>query len=120
MSSDYQTVLDEIDAHGGTTLETRKTLAARAFARTGAYDAAISTWLLNEVGETTPPFRAVGGRLLQGLRYGENPHQWAGFYRTGEVRPGVATARQLQGKELSYNNINDTDAAYECIGRVLA
>jgi phosphoribosylaminoimidazolecarboxamide formyltransferase/IMP cyclohydrolase len=113
---DYQTVLDEIAAHGGTTLQTRKKLAARAFARTGAYDAAISTWLLNEVGETVPAFRAVGGRLAQGLRYGENPHQWAGFYRTGEVRPGVATARQLQGKELSYNNINDTDAAYECIG----
>ena len=63
-----------------------------------------------------PDFRAFGGRLLQALRYGENPHQTAAFYRTPRARPGVATARQLQGKELSYNNINDTDAAYECVG----
>ena len=62
-----------------------------------------------------PDFRAFGGRLIQSLRYGENPHQTAAFYRTPDKRPGVATARQLQGKELSYNNINDTDAAYECI-----
>ena len=62
-----------------------------------------------------PDFRAFGGRLIQALRYGENPHQTAAFYRTPDKRPGVATARQLQGKELSYNNINDTDAAYECI-----
>src|SRR5207253_770049 len=60
-------------------------------------------------------FRAVGGRLLEALRYGENPHQTAAFYRTPETRFGVATARQLQGKQLSYNNINDTDAAYECV-----
>jgi len=63
-----------------------------------------------------PDFRAFGGRLIQTLRYGENPHQTAAFYATPERRPGVSTARQLQGKELSYNNINDTDAAYECIG----
>ena len=62
-----------------------------------------------------PDYRAFGGRLIQALRYGENPHQTAAFYRTPDKRPGVATARQLQGKELSYNNINDTDAAYECI-----
>src|SRR5207253_11286881 len=59
--------------------------------------------------------RAFGGRLIQPLRYGENPHQTAAFYKTPDGRPGVATARQVQGRELSYNNINDTDAAYECI-----
>src|SRR4029079_3394126 len=60
-------------------------------------------------------YRAFGGKLLQPLRYGENPHQSAAFYRAPEQRFGVATARQVQGKELSYNNINDTDAAYECV-----
>ncbi len=68
-----------------------------------------------ELKTDAPDFRAFGGRLIQALRYGENPHQTAAFYRTPDKRPGVATARQLQGKELSYNNINDTDAAYECI-----
>ena len=68
-----------------------------------------------ELKTDAPDFRAFGGRLIQPLRYGENPHQTAAFYRTPDKRPGVATARQLQGKELSYNNINDTDAAYECV-----
>src|SRR2546423_6601730 len=68
------------------------------------------------MGTEAPDFRAFGGRLIQSLRYGENPHQTAAFYATPEKRPGVSTARQLQGRELSYNNINDTDAAYECIG----
>ena len=62
-----------------------------------------------------PDFRAFGGRLIQALRYGENPHQKAAFYRLPDKRPGVSTLRQLQGKELSYNNINDTDAAFECV-----
>jgi len=62
-----------------------------------------------------PDFRAIGGKLAEALRYGENPHQTAAFYRTPELRPGVSSARQVQGKQLSYNNINDTDAAYECI-----
>ncbi|MEN3382502.1 MAG: phosphoribosylaminoimidazolecarboxamide formyltransferase / cyclohydrolase, partial [Hyphomicrobiales bacterium] len=79
------------------------------------YDAAISNWFANELGETAPAYRAFGGKLVEALRYGENPHQSAAFYRTPEQRFGVATARQLQGKQLSYNNINDTDAAYECI-----
>src|SRR6202035_4062837 len=65
--------------------------------------------------DPAPDFRAIGGRLIQSLRYGENPHQRAAFYRTPTQRAGVATARQVQGKELSYNNINDTDAAYECV-----
>jgi phosphoribosylaminoimidazolecarboxamide formyltransferase / IMP cyclohydrolase len=114
--ADYDVVLAELDAHGGSvTLELRRRLAQKAYARTAAYDAAISNWLAGELGETMPRFRALGGTLAEPLRYGENPHQAAGFYRTPEQRPGVATARQLQGKQLSYNNINDTDAAYECV-----
>jgi phosphoribosylaminoimidazolecarboxamide formyltransferase / IMP cyclohydrolase len=93
----------------------RRRLAAKAYARTAAYDAAISNWFAGELNTTAPDFRAFGGRLIQALRYGENPHQHAAFYRTPDKRPGVATSRQLQGKELSYNNINDTDAAYECL-----
>src|SRR6476646_3162202 len=90
--------------------------AAKAYARTAAYDAAISNWFAAQNGVDAPDFRAFGGRLIQSLRYGENPHQNAAFYATPEKRPGVSTAQQLQGKELSYNNINDTDAAYECVG----
>ncbi len=115
--ADYQAVLDELTAHGGaTTLALRKRLAAKAYARTAAYDAAISNWFADRLEITTPDFRAIGGRLSEALRYGENPHQSAAFYVTSDQRPGVATARQVQGKQLSYNNINDTDAAYECIG----
>jgi len=113
---DYQAVLDELAANNGaTTLSLRKRLAAKAYARTAAYDAAISNWFARELGTEAPDFRAFGGRLVQSLRYGENPHQTAAFYSTPDHRAGVATARQLQGKELSYNNINDTDAAYECV-----
>jgi phosphoribosylaminoimidazolecarboxamide formyltransferase/IMP cyclohydrolase len=113
---DYQAVLDELAANqGATTLSLRKRLAAKAYARTAAYDAAISNWFARELKTEAPDFRAFGGPLIQSLRYGENPHQNAAFYRLPDRRPGVATARQVQGKELSYNNINDTDAAYECI-----
>jgi phosphoribosylaminoimidazolecarboxamide formyltransferase/IMP cyclohydrolase len=113
---DYQAVLDELAANkGATTLTLRRRLAAKAYARTAAYDAAISNWFAVQLKTDAPDYRAIGGRLIQALRYGENPHQSAAFYRTPAGRPGVATARQLQGKELSYNNINDTDAAYECI-----
>jgi phosphoribosylaminoimidazolecarboxamide formyltransferase/IMP cyclohydrolase len=115
-ASDYQAVLDELAANNGaTTLSLRKRLAAKAYARTAAYDAAISNWFAAQLKIEAPDFRAVGGKLIQALRYGENPHQQAAFYKTPDRRFGVATARQLQGKELSYNNINDTDAAYECI-----
>ena len=115
-ASDYQAVLDELAANkGATTLKLRRRLAAKAYARTAAYDAAISNWFALQLKDDAPDFRAFGGRLIQSLRYGENPHQTAAFYATPDKRPGVATARQLQGKELSYNNINDTDAAYECI-----
>jgi phosphoribosylaminoimidazolecarboxamide formyltransferase/IMP cyclohydrolase len=114
--ADYAQVLAEMTAHGGaTTLDLRKTLAARAYARTAAYDAAISSWFAAQRGERTPNTMAIAGRLAEALRYGENPHQWAAFYRAGEHRLGVATARQAQGKELSYNNLNDTDAAYELV-----
>src|SRR5690242_3612858 len=116
-AQDYQAVLDELAANdGATTLLLRRRLAAKAYARTAAYDAAISNWFAAQNGMNTPDFRAFGGRLLQSLRYGENPHQNAAFYAAPEKRPGVSTAQQLQGKELSYNNINDTDAAYECVG----
>ena len=117
---DYKAVLDEMAANNGaTSLKLRRTLAQRAFARTAAYDAAVSNWFADELakdGETAAPRRrALGGTLRQPLRYGENPHQQAAFYVDGSSRPGVASARQLQGKELSYNNINDTDAAYELV-----
>ncbi|MGO3932142.1 bifunctional phosphoribosylaminoimidazolecarboxamide formyltransferase/IMP cyclohydrolase [Rhodopseudomonas pseudopalustris] len=116
-ASDYSAVLDELAANAGaTSLDLRKRLAAKAYARTAAYDAAISNWFALQLETDAPDFRAIGGRLIQSLRYGENPHQSAAFYATPEKRPGVATARQVQGKELSYNNINDTDAAYECVG----
>jgi phosphoribosylaminoimidazolecarboxamide formyltransferase/IMP cyclohydrolase len=113
---DYAALLDELKTHGGaTTAALRRRLAAKAFARTAAYDAAISNWFAREIGDPAPAWRAVGGALAQALRYGENPHQTAAFYRTSEPRFGVATARQVQGKQLSYNNLNDTDAAYECV-----
>jgi phosphoribosylaminoimidazolecarboxamide formyltransferase/IMP cyclohydrolase len=116
---DYATVLAEIKA-GGVSAEMRRQLAQIAFARTAAYDAAVSNWLadadVKEAADAEPPRRrSFSGLLRQKLRYGENPHQRAAFYATGEKRFGVATAMQLQGKELSYNNINDTDAAYELV-----
>jgi phosphoribosylaminoimidazolecarboxamide formyltransferase/IMP cyclohydrolase len=115
-SADYALILSELNQHGGaTTLALRKRLAAKAYARTASYDAAISNWFAQTLAEPAPAFRAFGGRLAEALRYGENPHQTAAFYRTPEVRFGVASARQIQGKQLSYNNINDTDAAYECV-----
>jgi phosphoribosylaminoimidazolecarboxamide formyltransferase/IMP cyclohydrolase len=113
---DYSAILDELALHGGmTTLALRRRLAAKAYARTAAYDAAISNWFAGELGVVAPDYRTVGGRLIEELRYGENPHQTAAFYRTGDLRVGVATGRQAQGKQLSYNNLNDTDAAYECV-----
>jgi phosphoribosylaminoimidazolecarboxamide formyltransferase/IMP cyclohydrolase len=113
---DYDRVLGDMDQHGGATCpKFRRKLAQRAYARTAAYDAAVSTWLADAIGEAAPRRRAFAGSLSQVLRYGENPHQAAAFYVDGSDRPGVATARQVQGKELSYNNINDTDAAFELV-----
>ena len=114
--NDYDAVLEDLARHeGSTTLLLRRRLAAKAYARTAAYDAAISNWFAATIQNDAPDYRAFGGRLIQSLRYGENPHQHAAFYALPGRRPGVATARQVQGKQLSYNNINDTDAAYECI-----
>jgi len=117
---DYAAVLNElVSFDGATTEELRRRLAQRAYARTAAYDAAVSNWfagVLEKTGDTEPPRRrAFAGHLRQKLRYGENPHQKAAFYTTGEKRFGVSTAEQLQGRELSYNNINDTDAAFELV-----
>ena len=111
---DYAKVLAAVAA-GGTDLRLRKHLAQKAFARTAVYDAAVSNWMAEAIGEPTPTWRAFGGKLIQGLRYGENPHQSAAFYRSGDARAGVATARQHQGKPLSYNNVHDADGAIELI-----
>ncbi|MDW4498390.1 bifunctional phosphoribosylaminoimidazolecarboxamide formyltransferase/IMP cyclohydrolase [Sulfitobacter sp. D35] len=112
---DYLPFLDELEANDGQTgYALRQRLAQTAYARTAAYDTAVSTWMAAQTG-ATPRRRSFGGTLAQELRYGENPHQSASFYTDGTARPGVATAKQLQGKELSYNNINDTDAAFELV-----
>ena len=113
---DYAALLAELNANdGATTLGFRQGQAQIAYARTAAYDAAVSGWMAGAIGQETPRRRAFAGTLAQGLRYGENPHQAAAFYTDGTSRPGVATAKQWQGKELSYNNINDTDAAFELV-----
>ncbi|MSO72166.1 MAG: bifunctional phosphoribosylaminoimidazolecarboxamide formyltransferase/IMP cyclohydrolase [Rhodospirillaceae bacterium] len=113
---DYILVMADMKANNGAVTEqTRKQLAARAFARTASYDTAISTWFAGQLGDEYPRWLSFGGRLKLSLRYGENPHQTAALYVTGEKRAGVAAAVQVQGKELSYNNINDTDAAYELV-----
>jgi phosphoribosylaminoimidazolecarboxamide formyltransferase/IMP cyclohydrolase len=115
-AADYSTLLEELARHdGATTLALRQWLAGLAYARTAAYDAAIAEWFAAARGDAFPALLAVAASLKQTLRYGENPHQQAAFYITGEKRPGVATAEQLQGKELSFNNLNDTDAAFELV-----
>ncbi len=113
---DYASVLVEMEAHdGGTRLAFRRAMAQKAFARTATYDAAISNWFAAEIGETSPAYRAFGGHKILDLRYGENPHQSAGFYAGVKEGPSLAAARQLQGKELSYNNVADTDAALDLV-----
>ncbi len=115
-TADYERVIDEMKQNGGaTTPDLRRELAAKAYARTGAYDAAISTWFSQQCGESFPSRAVFAGVRRQVLRYGENPHQQAAFYTNSESRPGMATAEQIQGKELSFNNLNDTDAAFECV-----
>lgn len=112
---DYAPLLAELDANDGkTSYAFRQKLALTAYSRTAAYDAAVSAWMAGALA-LTPRRRAVAGTLVQTLRYGENPHQTAAFYTDGAERAGVATAIQHQGKELSYNNINDTDAAFELV-----
>jgi phosphoribosylaminoimidazolecarboxamide formyltransferase/IMP cyclohydrolase len=116
----YAELMAELAEHGGTSLGLRRRLAGEAYARTAAYDAAIAAWFSQQQQAASDPAQAfptrltIAGTLRQTLRYGENPHQQAAFYVDG-TRPGVATATQVQGKELSYNNLNDTDAAFECV-----
>ena len=118
--SDYPDLVEALQADDGqTSYALRQRFAAKAYARTAAYDAVISNWFAQALAIETPDYRAIGGALKEKMRYGENPHQSAGFYLTGEKRPGVATATLLQGKQLSYNNINDTDAAYELVAEFL-
>ena len=117
--ADYPAVLDAIRA-GGVPRAMREQLAARAFARTAAYDAAIAAWYARAAGVQAPDRLIVAGTLKQRLRYGENPHQAAALYSTGEPRAGVVTARQVQGKPLSFNNINDADAAFEFVSELAA
>jgi len=116
--ADYEPVMAEMLAHkGATTLALRRRLAAAAYAHTAAYDSMIAQWMAAQEGEIFPKSIAFAGERKQLLRYGENPHQAAAFYLAKEpgrpTRPGIATATQIQGKELSYNNLNDTDAAFE-------
>lgn len=112
---DYADLIAELNATGHISLALRQRLAAIAFARTAAYDSAIAAWFSRQVDLAPAPYLTVGGTLISGLRYGENPHQSAAFYAVAPARPGVSSAQMLQGKELSYNNINDTDAAFELV-----
>jgi phosphoribosylaminoimidazolecarboxamide formyltransferase / IMP cyclohydrolase len=115
-AADYDRVMQEMAANdGATTLELRRHLAAVAYARTAVYDAAIASWFAKIEGETFPHRLTLAATRRQVMRYGENPHQKAAFYAINGARPGVATATQIQGKELSFNNLNDTGAAYELI-----
>ncbi|MGZ2382575.1 bifunctional phosphoribosylaminoimidazolecarboxamide formyltransferase/IMP cyclohydrolase [Rhizobium leguminosarum] len=118
--ADYAELLEQLSANDGkTAYGFRQRMAAKAYARTAAYDAMISNWFAEALSIDTPRHRVIGGALKEEMRYGENPHQKAAFYVTGEKRPGVSTAALLQGKQLSYNNINDTDAAYELVAEFL-
>ena len=113
---DLDAVLAAMDRHDGQTpLALRRKLAAKAFSRTAAYDTAIAHRLAGDVEEPARDYFTEGGPRLSALRYGENPHQKAGLYAVAQSRPGVATARQVQGKELSFNNIADADAAFELV-----
>jgi phosphoribosylaminoimidazolecarboxamide formyltransferase/IMP cyclohydrolase len=116
--ADYTALLAEIAAKGGTEAGFRQRLAAKAFARTAAYDTAIAGWLARETGEEFPERVVLAGTRRQLLRYGENPHQRAAFYATGAVPTGLAAAIQLQGKELSFNNLNDTDTALALVAEL--
>jgi phosphoribosylaminoimidazolecarboxamide formyltransferase/IMP cyclohydrolase len=115
----YEAFLAAFNETGGTTDDMRRHLAAAAFARTAAYDSAIAARFAAETKDPFPQRLTVSGRLRQSLRYGENPHQHAALYVT-DCRPGVANARQVQGKALSYNNLNDTDAALDCVAEFSA
>jgi phosphoribosylaminoimidazolecarboxamide formyltransferase/IMP cyclohydrolase len=114
--ADYAELLAELDANGGsTTLELRKRLAAKAFALTAEYDSIVSQWFaFADQGRRWPETWVFASKLRQELRYGENPHQAAALYvPVGPAARGIAQASQVQGKELSYNNLNDANAALE-------
>ncbi|HSO42614.1 MAG TPA: bifunctional phosphoribosylaminoimidazolecarboxamide formyltransferase/IMP cyclohydrolase [Rhodospirillales bacterium] len=112
--ADYSRLAEEMVRGDGATSDAfRRALAAKAYARTGAYDAAIANWFNGVLMQPFPDRLVFSGVRKQTLRYGENPHQAAAFYVSDTSRPGVASARQIQGKELSFNNLNDTDAAFE-------
>ena len=115
--ADYAALFEQLDANGGTTLEFRKKLAAKAFALTAAYDSSISQWFaFADQGERWPESWTRASTLKMPLRYGENPHQQAALYLpVGPAARGVAQAEQVQGKELSYNNLNDANAALELV-----
>ena len=113
--TDYGDVANALTNNGGTDLALRRQLAAKCFARTAAYDSAISSWMATSLGKDLPSMASWTGSKILDLRYGENPHQKAGLYQDGKHRPGVTSALQIQGKPLSYNNINDTDAAFELV-----
>ncbi len=116
---DYERVLEDMEAHdGAVTHKTRKQLAATAYALTATYDSNIAGWFVEQMDENFgyPRRISFSGTLKQTLRYGENPHQTAALYTVDDsLRPGAARASQVQGKELSYNNLNDTDAAFELV-----
>ena len=114
--TDYAGVMEEMKNGGNaTTVETRKKLAAKAFSRTAAYDAAISGWFNEHNRVPFPEQLTLAGTLKQSLHYGENPHQKAAYYATDMKNPSLATAKQAQGAELSYNNYNDVSAAFELV-----
>ncbi len=114
--ADYSKVLDELEEKGATTIKTRQALAAKVFRHTASYDALIAQYLTTSVGEEEPEKLTLTYDLKQKLRYGENGHQVATFYQESLVVPfSIANARQLHGKELSYNNIKDADAAIRII-----
>ena len=112
---DYGLIIEELKKDGKVLEKTLKNLALKAYSRTAAYDSAISNWMSKQVKDGDQTYKSFGGKKIQSLRYGENPHQEAAFYTDGTNRSGVITAEQIQGKELSYNNINDTDAAFELV-----
>ncbi len=113
---DYDLLLAELaENNGATRLVFRRDLAQKAFARTAAYDAGISNWLAAEIGEAAPAYRSFAGQRIETLRYGENPHQSAAFYATPQRALSIAAARQVQGKQLSYNNVGDADAALDLV-----
>ncbi len=113
--ADYGEIINELKEHGDISLKKRQKLAAKAFARTASYDGAIANWFAKILDYKEVNWRIFAGRLSEIMRYGENPHQWAAFYKDESEIIGVASAKQIQGKKLSYNNINDTDAAFELV-----